>query len=421
MSIAEIELPPKLVSVFAPARGSVRYRGARGGRGSAKSASFAKMAAVFGYAEPLRILGTRELQVSIKESFYTEVKKAIESEGWLAAHYEVGESYIRGKNGTEFLFRGLRHNMSSIKSMSKIDICIVEEAEDVPENSWRELIPTIREERSEIWVIYNPKKEGSPTDLRFGKNPPRNSVFATMNWQDNPWFPKVLNEERLNDLERLEHSMYRHIWEGDYLKVSKAQVFAEKFEVKDFDRENSVYYQGLDYGFSQDPDAAVRCFIKDDCLFISHEAGGIGIEIPDKAEFILSRIPGFDKFECRADSARPETTSYLKKAGLPYIKSVKKWAGSVEDGISFMKGFKKIIVHPECPNVAKELSLYSYKVDRMSGDILPDLLDDHNHFIDALRYALEPLISNKLVGSFSSGAGRSALRERRKNTAGPRW
>lgn len=138
--------------MFSHPRGSLRYRGAHGGRMSAKSASFAKMASVFGYAEPLRILCTRDIQDSIKESFHAELKNAIASEPWLAAAYDVGENYIRGKNGTEFIFKGLRHNIGSIKSMAQIDICIIEEAEDVAEHSYIALEPTIRAPKSEIWL-----------------------------------------------------------------------------------------------------------------------------------------------------------------------------------------------------------------------------------------------------------------------------
>lgn len=151
MTAAQIQLPEKLVPIFTPPRGSVQYRALRGGRGSAKSFTAAKMAAIWGYAEPLRILAAREFQASIRESFYAELKAAIESEPWLSAHYEVGENYIVGRNGTDFIFRGLRHTVNTIKSLSKIDLTIVEEAEDVPETSWLALEATVfRQPKSEL-------------------------------------------------------------------------------------------------------------------------------------------------------------------------------------------------------------------------------------------------------------------------------
>ena len=132
---ARIEIPERLIPVFEPPRGKVRYRGAYGGRGSGKSIGFALMALTYGYSEKLRILACREYQASIKESFLAELKLAIKKHAWLQAHYEVGENYLRGLNGTEFLFRGLRRSMTSIRSTAGIDICIVEEAEDVGEES----------------------------------------------------------------------------------------------------------------------------------------------------------------------------------------------------------------------------------------------------------------------------------------------
>src|SRR5574343_1524165 len=153
------------------------------------------MAAIYGYAECLRILCTREIQDSIKDSFHAELKNAIASEPWLAAAYDVGVDYLRGKNGTEFLFKGLRHNIGSIKSTAQIDLCIVEEAEDVPEASWQALEPTIRAPKSELWIIWNPRADGSPVDQRFVKNVPPRSAIVEMNYCDNPWFPEVLDEQ----------------------------------------------------------------------------------------------------------------------------------------------------------------------------------------------------------------------------------
>lgn len=405
MTTARIELPPKLLKVFGPPRGSLRYRGAYGGRGSGKSFSFAKMAAIWGVVEPLRILCTRELQDSIKESFHAELKNAIASEPWLAAAYDVGVDYLRGRipgreKQTEFLFKGLRHNIGSIKSTAQIDLCIVEEAEDVPEASWRDLEPTIRAPKSEIWVIWNPRKDGSPVDQRFRKNVPPRSRIVEMNYTDNPWFPDVLEEQRQHQQKTLEPETYAHIWLGHYLKIGKASVFGSKWRVDEFEPGygwNGPYY-GLDFGFAKDPTAVVKCWIHDGRLYVEQECGGVGIELDDTAQMVLDAMPDAGKYVIRADNARPESISHLKRKGLPFIHPCVKGKGSVEDGIEHLKSFTEIVIHPRCKNVQEEFLHYSYKVDRLTGDVLPVIVDAWNHYIDAIRYAIEPIMKQKGVG-----------------------
>lgn len=391
---ATIEVPPKLRPILSKPLGSVRYRGAYGGRGSGKSFSFAKMAAVMGYTRTMRILCTRELQVSIKDSFHTEVKRAIASEPWLQAAYIVGENYIRGRhNGTEFLFKGLRHNISSIKSMSNLDLCIVEEAEDVPESSWIELIPTIRAPKSEIWVIWNPRTDGSPVDIRFRKHADADMAFVELSYRDNPWFPDVLETERQRDMRNCDPGIYAHIWDGAYLEISDAQVFNGKWKIEDFEpaADWDGPYFGADWGFSSDPTVLVKSWIGGKNLYIEREAGGVGVELDDIPEMFRS-IPGSDRYVIRADSARPETISHLRRQGFSKLIPAEKWPGSVEDGIAFMRSFERIIVHPRCRETINEFRMYSYKRDRYTNDPMPDIIDAHNHRIDALRYSLQPAI-----------------------------
>lgn len=397
MSEVEIELPPLMVPLFAPPRGELRYRGAYGGRGSGKSRTFALMAALWGYAEPLRILCTREYQNSIKESFHAELRQTLASVPWLEAEYEVGNDYIRGRNGTEFMFRGLRNNHSSIKSLANIDLCIVEEAEDVPEISWQVLEPTIRVPKSEIWTIWNPRVRNSPADKRFIQTPPERSVFVKINHHGNPWFPVELEEQRIRAQKIMDDALYQHIWEGHYYEKSDAQVFTGRYEVAEFaPRETwDGPYFGLDFGFSQDPTAAIKCWVHDDRLYIEHEAGRTGLELDATAEYLIERIPDIERHVIRCDSARPESISYLKRKGLPRATACVKGKGSVEDGIQFIKSFERVIMHPRCKKTLDEFRLYSYKVDRLSGDVLPELVDSNNHYIDSLRYALVPLMKRR--------------------------
>ncbi|AGI32728.1 TPA: PBSX family phage terminase large subunit [Mannheimia haemolytica] len=397
---AQIELPPKLLPVFAK---DYRYKGAYGGRGSGKTRAFAKMSAVSAYKRAMRgesgvILCGREFMNSLEESSLEEVKQAIKSEPFLANFFDVGEKYVRTKDGRiSYVFSGLRHNLDSIKSKARILIAWIDEAETVSETAWRKLIPTVRENNSEIWVTWNPENRGSATDTRFRQNPPENSCIIEMSYQDNPWFPDVLEQERLNDKQRLDDATYRWIWEGAYLEASEAQIFRGKYQEMEFvpNPDFDGPYYGLDFGFAQDPTAAVKCWVFNGDLYIEFEAGKVGLELDDTADFIAKGVPQIADHVVRADSARPESISYLKRHGLPRIIGVEKWKGSVEDGIEHIKSYGKVFIHPRCQQTLNEFRLYSYKTDRLSGDVLPVVIDAHNHFIDALRYALTPLMQVK--------------------------
>ena len=399
MTRATIDLPRKLIPVFAPKRGAAKYRAAHGGRGSGKSFSFAKMAAVWGYMEPLRILCTREFQISIRDSFFTEVKAAVTAEPWLEAAYDIGVDYIKGKNGTEFIFRGLRRNEQSIKSLAKIDLTIVEEAEDIPEPSWLALEATVfRQPKSELWAIWNPREDGSPVDQRLRKNPPPDALVAELNWQDNPFFPEGLEVLRKREQSRLDPATYAHIWEGAYLQNSDAQVFGGRIRVEAFEPNSreahwSGPFFGGDFGFSQDPTAAVEVWINKatEEIGIRREAFKQGLELDDTASFVAAAIPGFAQEASRWDSARPESISHIRRHGIPQAKAVEKWPGSVEDGIAFLRSFRSILIHPDCANMQREARLYSYKVND-NGDVTTKIIDAHNHGWDAVRYAVAPMI-----------------------------
>ena len=254
MTAGRIELPEKLIPVFS---GEALYRGAYGGRGSSKSRSFAKMAAVHGLRCALAgengvIVCGREFQNSLDESSMAEVKQAIETEPWLAANYEIGEKFIRTRDGRiDFSFVGLRRNIESVKSTARIRLLWVDEAEPVSEMAWQKAIPTVREENAEIWVTWNPERRASATNQRFRVNPPENSKIVELNWRDNAWFPSTLDQIRRED-EAKRPEQYPHIWEGEYA-IAHAGAYYAKF-LSDASQEGRIGR------VTKDPLLAVRAY-----------------------------------------------------------------------------------------------------------------------------------------------------------------
>lgn len=229
----QVELPPKLIPVFA---GSARYRGAYGGRGSGKTRSFAMMTAVWAIklaqaGKTGVIVCGREYMNSLDESSFAEVKAAIQSEPWLAQRFDMGEKYIRTKDRRiQYVFCGLRHNLGSIKSKARIHLMWIDEAEPVTEEAWRIIIPTVREENSELWITWNPERKKSATNIRFREDPPEDSKIIELNWRDNPKFPKVLDDERKADLEKRPDD-YGHVWDGEYVTARSGAYFAKLLSV----------------------------------------------------------------------------------------------------------------------------------------------------------------------------------------------
>ena len=229
MATVRVEIPQKLIPVF---DGEADVRGSFGGRGSAKTRTFAKMSALRAYmwAKAGRngiILCGRQFQNSLDDSSLEEVRQAILDEPWLADHFDIGEKYIRTRDGrVEYKFTGLDRNISSVKSKSRILLCWVDEAEQVSESAWVVLIPTIREEDSELWVTWNPERKGSATDKRFrSSNDPRYKI-CEMNWRDNDKFPAKLERDRQRDMEE-RPDLYEHIWEGGYKTFVEGAYFSK--------------------------------------------------------------------------------------------------------------------------------------------------------------------------------------------------
>lgn len=377
-----VELPEAFEELFTPAR----YKAFWGGRGGAKSRSFGRALLVQSLAQPLRILCAREVQKSIKDSVKRLLDDDIERMG-LGHFFESTETEIRSRIGGLFIFAGLKANVETVKSTEGVDICWCEEANTLSQHSVDVLIPTIRKDGSELWFSWNPDKETDPVDRMFrGKNPPPDAIIRKVTFEDNPWFPDVLKREMEWDRRR-DPEKYAHIWLGDYQRHSEARVFKNwRVDTYDVPKDARPYY-GADWGFAIDPSVLVRCWIVGRTLYIDQEAYEVGCPI-DKTPALFDKVEGARRWPVTADSSRPDTIDYMRTHGYPHIQAAKKGPGSLEDGVEFLKSFD-IIVHPNCRHVIDELTTYSYKVDKLTGEVLPVLDDKKNHTIDSVRYAAE--------------------------------
>jgi len=412
-----VRFPPKLKYLFKPKR----YKGAYGGRGSAKSWNFAraliiKMIQLVGRpkSEQIRVLCCREFQNSIKESVHHLLESQIELMGF-RSYFDITDRSIKTLWGSEFVFEGLHNNVTKIKSMEGIDIAWVEEAEKVSDRSWEVLIPTLRKPGSEIWITFNPDAEDDPTYKRFVKNIKElgeDAHIIKMSWRDNPWFPEELRKEK-DYLARVDAAAYEHVWEGECRTNSDSQIMRGKYVIEAFDpaADWDGPYQGADWGFAKDPTTLVRCWIYGTRLYIEYEAYAVGCDIDKTPDLFDNAMPNSRKYRTRADSARPETISYMQRHGYPEIVAVEKWDGSVEDGIAFLRQFEQIVIHPRCIHAAEEARLYSFKIDKLTGDVKAEVEDKHNHIWDAMRYALAPMIKQAGSGLLAFLANKKKERE----------
>ncbi len=373
---------------FIPLLENARYKGAYGGRGSGKSHAFAEYIVERCVMGRTDVVCLREVQRSLKQSVKKLIEDKIENMG-VGTLFTVQHDRIKhNQNGSLIIFEGLAsHTAESIKSLEGFDIAWFEEAQSCSQRSLDLLRPTIRKPGSELLFTWNPSMPTDPIEILLrGDNPPPDAIVEEVNFVNNPWFPDVLKEEMEYDKKR-DPDKYAHIWLGDYVKNSETRVF-KNWSIEEFEAPaDAVHRFGADWGFATDPTVLVRCHIVGRKLYIDYEAYRVGCEIVDTPELFMS-VPEAEKWPLTADNARPETISYMRKHGFPKIRAAVKGPKSVEDGIEWLKSFD-IVVHPRCKKTIDELTLYSYKEDPLTGNVLPLLVDKENHVIDALRYACE--------------------------------
>lgn len=413
----EIQTP----EVFAPILEPGRYKGLWGGRGSAKSHTFAEMAIEDCMRHPgMRFACIREVQKSLEQSVKRLLEDKIEAFG-VGYAFRVLDTHIETPGEGIIIFQGMQnHTADSIKSLEGFHRGWVEEAQSLSQRSLDLLRPTFfRVPNCELWFSWNPRNATDPVDKMLrGKVPPPDSVVIGSTYRDNPFFPPDLRKEmewdRQTDTEK-----YAHIWLGGYERHSQARVF-KNWRVEEFDTPPGThFYTGGDWGFSVDPSTLVRCFVQTHDpatnkpwprrrLYIDRECYRIGVEIDDLPRFFDGLVCGCDYAQpgqpCRdkdrhgmmrqwpivADSARPETISYLRRHGYPLMEAAKKGANSVKEGVMFLQSFE-IIIHPRCVHTVDEYTMYSFVVDKLTDKVTNVLEDKKNHIIDPTRYAVEAL------------------------------
>ena len=396
--MATLELDFETAEWALPLLEPARYKGAKGGRSSGKSHFFAELAVVEMVEDPaLRFVCIREVQRSLKFSAKSLIEAKIRSLG-VSHQFHILEREIRRIGGTGvMIFEGMQdHTADSLKSLEGFERAWVEEAQSLSKRSLELLTPTIRQEGSQIWFSWNPDDPADAIDQLLVSHPPEDATVVHVNYLDNPFCPQVAKDEAAR-MARVDPDAYAHIWLGQYNTRSEAQVLHGKWIVDEFEpgADWDGPYHGADFGFAQDPTTLVRCYIHNRRLYVSHEAYRIGLELDHTADAWERSVGGYRGYVVRADSARPESISYLRRHGVPRIEPAPKWSGSVEDGIAHLRSYEQIIIHPRCKHAADEARHWSYKVDARTGDVLPKIESGNEHIWDAVRYALAPLIKQQ--------------------------
>lgn len=393
----EVQFPPKMMSLWQPAR----YKIYHGGRGSAKSWSIASYLILSAMQRKEKILCAREYMNSIGESVHALLSQTIDRYQ-LNPYFTVQQNSIScPSRRSEFIFKGLAQSLDSVKSMEGVTKVWLEECNSVTKKSWETLVPTIRAKGSEIIGSYNPDDEKDYIHSLFVMNPPPpGSIVQQVNFPDNCFFPDVLRTE-MEHCKATDFQKWRHVWMGEPSAQSAASVFGDKIRSTNFSSAGVEMFRfGMDFGFGSDPSCVVRCFIRDRILHIDHEAYAHGLSLDQLPAFIRS-VPGASRGKIWCDASRPETIQYLAQASAandwsPFnCEAAPKWSGSIEDGIEFIRSFDAVDIHPRCKNSLFDFRSYRYKMDKVTGEILPVLIDKHNHSPDACRYGLAPVITRK--------------------------
>lgn len=403
--------PPQLFigEKYLPLFQPYRHKAFFGGRGSAKSHSFAEALSIITSKATKRVVCARQFQNSIRDS----VKELLEQKmkrlrligkgGFRVFDREI----VNEANDSRYTFIGLDRNPDSAKSLEGADICWVEEARSINRRSLEILIPTIRTPGSELWWSWNPELPTDPVDEYFrGHNdvilrmaemfedvPSARRLVVRVGIEDNPYFYHTTLPYEMEFMKQGNEVRYRHIWLGDYDEGFETKIFSNiqvgRIPIKPAD----VPRYGLDFGFGDDPLACIKLYILEEkrVIYIARELYEYALPIRDMPGRVVDVIEHESDLIC-ADSAQPILINHLNSNGFNVV-GAKKGAGSVKSGINWLQGYK-IVIDPDCKGMIEEAHMYTWQVDRKTKKRLNVPVDAHNHGWDAVRYACEDHIMN---------------------------
>ena len=361
-----------------------------GGRGGAKSHGWAEVfSTMMRFRAGYKLLCVREFQNSIEDSVYALLQG--KADDLFPNFFSFKNNRMYGKNGSYASFIGLSRNIGSAKSLEGYDGCWVEEGQYLSAKGWEILEPTIRKDQSKIAISMNRDSEDAILDTTFIQNePPETAMVKKINYYDNPYpIPKL--ERMAEHCRKTNYKAYRHIWLGELNRIDEAEVFHGKWRTEKFETpEDAIFYHGVDWGFGAHPTAIVRCYIKENTLYIDKAGYYWRSDLEDLPELFTKDVPTSKTWRIIADSANPAEIRYIRNKGFD-VWGVKK--GTIESGIRYLRSYDCIVIHEDLKHLIAEAKNYKYKLDPKTGDVLPILIKEHDHGWDAIRYALSRLIA----------------------------
>lgn len=377
----------KFLPLFQP----YRHKAFFGGRGSAKSHTFATALSIISAKLPRRIVCARQFQNSIRDSVKELLELKMRSMRMVGKRgFWIGDrEIVHEGTGSRYTFIGLDRNPSSAKSLEGADICWVEEARTINRRSMEILIPTIRNPGSELWWSWNPEQPDDPVDLYFrGPKPPPFSLIVRVGIEDNPFFYQTPLAHEAQFMQQGNFERYKHIWLGDYDTGYETKIFTNVAIGRVPIPEHCAPRFGLDFGFGSDPFFCVRVYIIEEIrtVYIAAESWAHGVPLRDLGGHLLTVLQDRGDY-VKADSAQPIQIEHLNANGFN-VEGAKKGPGSVRAGITWLQGYR-ILIDPDCEGMRDEARLYSWQVDRLTRKRLNVPVDAHNHGWDAVRYACE--------------------------------